>query len=339
MSITPIDLSIIIVNYKTEDLIIDCLLSVYEHTKDVAMEVLVVDNAYQKEGEEKVKAIFSNVRWIDMGYNAGFSRANNAGIKEAKGEYILLLNADTLMIDNAIGKAVSKLKERSEIAAIGGLQLYKNLSEMPYYHTINDIRKTFYILPDKPFFNNFIDKFLPKPHFIDPNETNNLVGAFVMTRKSVVEKVGMLDEDFFMYGEDLEWAGRLNKAGKLCYFEDIKFVHLVNESPFRRTQISFVNRFSIQMQVSNLLWIRKEFGIFAYLILILNYTLLVPLFWGVKILNNIVYHSKVFYQLESQKLFTLKVGVLLKYFWRTILNKPYFYQIKPDENIDKMYQS
>jgi GT2 family glycosyltransferase len=338
MSITPIDLSIIIVNYKTEDLIIDCLLSVYEHTKDVSMEILVVDNAYQKEGEDKVKSIFKDVRWIDMRYNAGFSRANNAGIKEAKGEYILLLNADTLMIDNAIGKAISRLKERPDIAAIGGLQLYKDLSEMPYYHTINDIRKTFYILPDKPFFNNLIEKLLPKTNFSDPNETNNLVGAFVITPKKVIEKVGMLDEDFFMYGEDLEWAGRLNKAGKLCYFEDIKFVHLVNESPFRRTQISFVNRFSTQMQVSNLLWIRKEFGVLAYLILILNYTLLVPLFWIAKILSNIRYHGKVFYQLESQKLFTLKVGVLLKYCWKTLLNKPYFYQIKPTENIDKMYQ-
>jgi GT2 family glycosyltransferase len=335
MSIIPIDLSIIIVNYKTEDLIIDCLLSVYEHTKDVSMEILVVDNAYQKEGEEKVKAIFRNVRWIDMRYNAGFSRANNAGIKVAKGEYILLLNADTLMIDNAIGKAISRLRERPDIAAIGGLQLYKDLSEMPYYRTINDIRKTFYILPNKPFFDNLIEKLLPKANFSDPNETNNLVGAFVITPKKVIEKVGMLDEDFFMYGEDLEWVGRLNKAGKLCYFEDIKFVHLVNESPFRRTQISFVNRFSTQMQVSNLLWIRKEF---AYLILILNYTLLVPLFWIAKILSNIRYHGKVFYQLDSQKLFTLKVGVLLKYSWKTLLNKPYFYQIKPTENIDKMYQ-
>ena len=332
------DLTIILVNYKTEALIINCLRSVFKHTKTIAIEIIVADNAYSKEGEALVKKEFPDIQWIDMGYNAGFARANNAGIDVAKGTFLLLLNADTLLIDNAIEKAIFRLKQDEGIAAIGGIQLYEDLSEMPYYKTINDIRSTFYILPNKPIFYKILAFCLPKPHFTDPNETNSLVGAFVLTRAVTVAKVGKLEEDFFMYGEDVEWAGRLKKAGKLCYFDDIRFIHLVNESPFRRTQISFVNRFSTQMQVSNFLWIRKEFGIGAYLVLILNYLSLIPFFWTWKIFVNLSHFRSPFTELSNQKIFTRKTFVLLKYFWRTIRNNPYFYQIKPSENIDKLYQ-
>jgi GT2 family glycosyltransferase len=328
------DLSIIIVNYKTEKLILDCLCSIQEYTQGLEYEVIVADNLFIEGANAEVLEHFPSVHWIDVGYNAGFARANNAGLSIAKGCNILFLNADTLVFDNAIGKAVAHLEQNPETVAIGGLQLYADRSPMPYYHTLNQIRRTFYILPNHRFFHQLIDWLLPDESFVTPTQTNNLVGAFLMTRKHTLDEIGPWDEDFFMYGEDVELSYRLSQKGKLCYNDDVKFIHLVNDNQFRRTNISWVNRFSTQMQVSNLRWIRKSYGVIPFLLIVLNYSLLVPVFWIWKLLLNVFRNKPLMYETKNQKIFSLKVGVLLKYFWRILFLRKGLYKIKAEENID-----
>ena len=115
------DLSIIIVNYLSSHLIVDAIASVYLHTRRTAFEIIVVDNSSDKEGKELILNRYPDVKWIDMGYNAGFSRANNKGMAAASGNVYLLLNPDTLAIDNSIETCYEQLRSSAYVAA--GVQL------------------------------------------------------------------------------------------------------------------------------------------------------------------------------------------------------------------------
>lgn len=333
------DVSIIIINYRTPQLIINCLKSIYEYTSGISLEIIVVDNDPENGGKSLVIQQYPEINWIDMDYNSGFGRANNEGMKIAKGRYFLILNADTLVTDNVISRCVDRMDKRTDVAASGALQLYADGSPMPFYKSFNEVRKTFFILPPSGAIKNMLDKLFPDKQFDNPEQHEWLVGAFIVVRKSAVEQAGRFDEDFFMYGEDIEWCSRLGKIGKLVYFNDCTFIHLENNNPFRRTQISWINRFSTQMQVSNLLWIRKQYGAGAYFIMIFHYLTMIPILYLWKMVMNIRKYGNPFKDLKTQTIFTRKTFVLLKYFWRTALLKKDLYKIKPSENIDLLTQS
>lgn len=328
--------SIIIVNYKSAQLTINCIDSIKKFTKGVSFEVVVVDNDSQDDSEQIIKIAHPDIVWVQTGYNAGFSRGNNAGFKVAKGEFILLLNADTLLFEDTISLTVNRLEQNNNIAVIAGLQVNPDMSPMYYYRNRNDFRKFLYVVPNR--FEKILDKFFPQPNFSDPNQAELPCGAYMMLSRETLEKTGAMDEDFFMYAEDFEWASRLRKVGKLCYFDDIKFIHLEKPSPFRRTNISPINRFGTQMQVSNLLWIRKEYGVGAYLLLIFHYVTLALFFLFWKIAVNISKLKNPFSELKSQKIMLLKTGVYLKFFWKTLFKQKGFYKIAEADNIDLRYK-
>ncbi len=328
------DVSVIIVNYKTSQLILNCLDSVYKFTKNVTMEVVVVDNDPQNGDQKVITGKYPGIRWLDMTANGGFGRANNEGMKIAAGRYFLLLNADTLVTDNVIGRCVQRLDARPDIVACGAMQYYPDGSPMPFYKSFNDFRRSFFILPPGPFFSGLLERFLPDPVYEDPDQYDWLVGAFIMVRREAALATRGFDEEFFMYGEDVEWSGRLGKIGKLCYFNDCMFIHLENQNPFRRTNISWINRFSTQMQVSNLVWLKKQYGRLTSLFLLIHYLLMVPVVFLWRFFANIREGKKPFTHFKTQFTYTRKVGVLLKYSWRILYGKKYFYKIAPHENID-----
>src|ERR1700741_5349171 len=113
------DLSIIIINYKSTQLVLDCLDSVYQQTHQHSFEIIIVDNDSKDDCKEKVLAKYPAIRWIQMDYNAGFARANNAGFAIAQGEHILLLNADTIILDGAIDKSIVLLQQQKDAAGCG----------------------------------------------------------------------------------------------------------------------------------------------------------------------------------------------------------------------------
>lgn len=333
------DVSIVFVNYHTEALLLECLRSIYTYTKDLTFECIVVDNHFIPEANAQILSEFPHTSWIDAGYNSGFSIANNIGLKAASGRYILFLNADTLIFDNSIKFAFQHLEQEKSLVAIGGNQLTDKKKPLPYYRTLNDVRRDFYIVPNTRFFHDLINQFLPKQTFSRPEETNNLVGAFIMASKENLVKINGWDEDFFMYAEDAELSFRLSKIGRLGYYKDVNFIHLIKENEFRRTEYSWVNRFSVQIQVSNLLWIRKSYGIFAFLIIYLNYSLLAPIFWIWKICLNLLKGKAWNYDTKNQRIFGLKVAILFRYFFRILVLKKGPYRIKPEENIDQFNKS
>ena len=107
--------SIIIINYKSAELTVDSITSIKKFTKGVSYEVVVVDNDSQDDSEKTIKATHPNIVWVQTGYNAGFSRGNNTGFKAANGDYILLLNADTLLFEDTISLTVKRLEENKDI--------------------------------------------------------------------------------------------------------------------------------------------------------------------------------------------------------------------------------
>jgi len=326
-------LSIVIVNYKSESLILDCLRSIYRYTKDISYEVIVIDNSFVKEKNKDVLNEFPTTIWKDLGYNAGFSIANNEGIHLATGEFILFLNADTLLMDESIEKALIHLQSNSQNIAVGAIQIDVHGNEIPYFRTQNEIRKQLFILPHTLIAEKIINLLLPKERFQSNNETNNLVGAFLLVSKKNAIESGQWDEDFFLYAEDVEFCQRLSKLGKLLYFEDVKIIHLITENPYRNKSTSFVNRFNLQVQLSNLLWIRKSYGILSYLIIMINYWVLLPVFWIWKIIINISNKKSEISDMSNQVTFSKKVYILTKYLPKIIFLIKGPLKITEEENL------
>lgn len=333
------DVSIVIINYRTPQLIINCLTSIYKFTTGINFEIIVVDNDPANGEGQKVRNSFPAVKWIDMDYNSGFGRANNKGMQMASGRYFLILNADTLVTDNVIGRCVEHMDSQIDVIACGALQSDINGQPMHFYKSFNEFRKTLFILPSANIITKSLDKIYPEPAYTDVQQHDWLVGAYIFVRKEGFEKTSGFDEDFFMYAEDVEWCSRLSKHGKLCYFDDCSFIHLENDNPFRRTNISWINRFSTQMQVSNMLWIRKQYGVFAYLILLMHYISMIPVIFVWKMFLNTFKSGNPASELKTQIIFFRKTSVLLHYFWKTVLRKPGLYKIRPDENIDLLTKS
>lgn len=285
----PTGLSIIIVNYRSEKLILDCLRSVRQfNTQD--FEIIVVNNDETSEASDIIRKEFSAVRLVDMGYNAGFARANNAGMKAASGSVYLLLNPDTLAIDDSIERCHRQLVHSAYLGA-GVQQLNRDYTPQ--------ISGNFFMkgglnhLLPIPYWGNFLrwvgyqagtrPPNVPKAQTVE--EVDWISGAFLMVKKEAVQLAGPMDEDFFLYAEEVEWCSRLRKYGKLCIYGDLRIVHLEGGTVDEQQNISdkgyynLYDKKGLQLMVSNHLRVRKQFGVVWFLFLLLNYSWGVVVFW------------------------------------------------------------
>ncbi|MGE5297936.1 MAG: glycosyltransferase family 2 protein [Acidobacteriaceae bacterium] len=217
------DLSVIIVNYNTRELLKKCLESAFLSKTAFAFEVIVSDNGSKDASLEMVNTEFPQVKIIANGANLGFSKGNNVAIRQAAGEYILLLNSDTTVREDTFDLSVNYAKTHPEVGALGCKVL------LPSGQLDKACRRKF---PNP--WNSFLRLFGLKK-FSDYNidlpidqetEVDAVMGAYMLVPKKVVEKVGMLSEDYFMYGEDLDWCWRIKKAGyKIVYYPKASITH------------------------------------------------------------------------------------------------------------------
>lgn len=238
-------LSIIIVNYNVEYFLEQCLLSVEKALKNIQGEVIVVDNNSVDGSIEMLKSKFPWVTLIENKENIGFSKANNQGIKIAKGEYILLLNPDTLVEEDTFTKVVSFMDAHPEAGGLGvkmvdgkGNFLPESKRGLPTpsaaFYKIFGISRLF---PNSKRFSKYHLTYLDKDQ---THEIEILSGAFMLMRKSVLDKVGLLDETFFMYGEDIDLSYRIIKGGyKNYYFPETKIIHYKGEST-KKSSVNYV---------------------------------------------------------------------------------------------------
>jgi len=303
---------------------------VYEHTNGISFEVIVVDNQSGDNSRAQLLAAYPDLRWLETGYNAGFARANNLGIRHATGRNILLLNSDTLLLDNLLTRCVRVLDTQPDVAAVGAHQLGRDRQLRPnLYTTFGQMRRAFYILPSGQASDNWLKRRFPDPVFADPSQVEWISGAFLMTRPDTIARAGALDESFFMYGEDVEWGYRLGKQGRLLLLPDAAFVHLEYGSSDTNQQhvVTHINRFKPQVQVSQLLWVRKQYGAGAYLVLMLHYLTMIPIVFAGKVAVNLRDRRLPWAGFANQRAFARQVSVFLRFFWPTLLNRPGFYKV------------
>ena len=329
------DLSIIIINYKSCQLVIDCIHSIYNQHSSFSFEIIVVDNNSEDGSKEKITNLFPSVIWIDIGYNSGFARANNAGIKKATGNTVLLLNADTLIENNAIEKCYFLLKD-SEYTACG-IQLLN--IDRTYQISGNYAMKggLNYLLP-LPFTGNILKIFagmfkVKKPNVPEAKgivEVDWINGAFLMVKKTAIQTAGLMDEDFFLYAEEAEWCSRLKKKGKLCIYGDIKIIHLqgkTSNEAFGSSGKGYFNLFDkkgLQIMLSNLVRIRKEFNVGWFLFMLLAYVIEIPVFFIGYLFSKLFFAKK--YTLKQVKSYASNILYILKLTPKIIRNQPYFYK-------------
>ena len=330
-------LSIIIVNYKTAGLVVDCLHSIYQYDTS-QIEIIVVDNFSLDNLQHILEVDFPEVKFIQMGYNAGFARANNAGIKIAEGDAILLLNSDTINLDNAIAKSFNDFMN-SDYAACG-VQLL-NEDRTPQISGNNLMIGGLNFLMPLPFVGSMLKYLaglmkLKRPSIAETAttiEVDWVNGAYLMVKKAAYEKAGLMDEDFFLYSEETEWCSRIKKHGKICIFGEYNVVHLQGESSksaFESAGKGYFNLFDkkgLQMMVSSFLRTRKELGLGWYFIHLFFYLLTIPVFAVGLLLSKSLTKNKSVYNYSQLKGFVTNIRTLLSLSGKMIKNKPYFYKM------------
>ncbi len=218
-----IDLSVIIITYKERELLRLCLESVFRSKTNYKFEVIVTDSNSQDGSVEMVNLQFPQVKLIDNRKNLGFSKGNNVAIKEAKGRYILLLNADTEIGQDTLDVSLKYMDQHPDVGAMGCKVVLTNgkldaACRRKFPNPINSFLRLFGL-------KKYSDYNITAP--IDQEiEVDAIMGAYFMVPRPVIDKVGMLDEDFFMYGEDLDWCWRIKHAGyKIMYYPKAEIIH------------------------------------------------------------------------------------------------------------------
>jgi GT2 family glycosyltransferase len=256
------DVSIIIVNFNTKELTQQCLASIFEHTKDIEYEVIVVDNASVDGSQNMIKKEFPNVLLIESSVNLGFGRGNNLGAERAQGSYLFFLNSDTLLVENSIKKMLEFFinnEGRLKIGSLGCLLVDKDNNingmgdELPMCRS--EIQKYLNRLPVlRYFYPKRIDKYPLNDIFF---EIGYVIGADLMISKNIFNSLGGFSPDFFMYYEESDLQARMRKSGLISgIYTQTQIIHLEDQSG---TQIKgYNNKKRIINHLSRNLYLKRN---------------------------------------------------------------------------------
>lgn len=252
-----VDISVIIVNYNVKELLENCINSVFAAAKNLSIEIIVVDNNSFDGSTEFIKQKFcgkKNVKIIESYINLGFGKANNLGVKNASGKYLLILNPDTILQENTLEKTI-RFYESDEQTGIVTCKLI-----LPNGKLDLACRRSFPTLPVAMYRILGLSKVFPRSKifgkynltFLDENSTSEVdavCGAFLFIRKDIYNEVNGFDENYFMYGEDLDICYQVKKAGyKIFYYPGTSIIHYKGEST-KKSSISYVNNFYGAMRI------------------------------------------------------------------------------------------
>lgn len=217
-----LSVSVIIVNYNTAELLDNCIASVISNTSDVSYEIIVVDNNSEAGSIAYITEKYPAVNFILSDENLGFGRANNLGVTQAKGKYILFLNPDTLLINNAISILCQFMEVNPQAGACGG-SLYEE-----------DMSPTLSYLSNSP--SRYIREWLivvnrsrPDVYYQDNNimDVSAIIGADLFMRKDLFNELGGFDPDFFMYFEEMHLCHRIIQSGyRVVFVPEAKIIHI-----------------------------------------------------------------------------------------------------------------
>jgi GT2 family glycosyltransferase len=267
-SVLP-DLSVVIVNWNTEALLRQCLGSVYTVSGKLQLEVYVVDNGSTDGSIAMIESEFRKVRLLINTTNDGFAKANNRALTLVRGRYVLLLNSDTIIRNYALDQMIAFLDSRRDVAAVG-CRLLDTRGELQvsagWFPSIFTPLLGGIVLP-RLFDRAFGLKRFPGQIYLLPEshertqEVDWICGACLMVRQGIIEDVGPLDENFFMYGEEIDWCLRIKKRGwKVFYLSEPEVTHLHGGSAARASAktMAIERRVVAERRI-----IRKHYGRYA----------------------------------------------------------------------------
>lgn len=222
-----IDLSIIIVNWNSKTFLLRCLESIAQAQGTFSMETIVVDNGSSDGSVDAVRARILGCHLIENQENLGFAKATNQGIREAQGRYLLLLNPDTVVSQEALERLIAFMDENPE-AGVAGVQLLN--PDGSKQNSIAAFPSLATELLNKRLLRWFFPKRFPgkERHYSEPIEVDSVIGAAMIVRRRALEDVGDLDEDYFLFLEETDWCYRMKKRGwkvfhvpqaKICHFQ------------------------------------------------------------------------------------------------------------------------
>ena len=255
------DLSVVIVNYNVVFFLEQCLNSVFAASKNLNVQIFVVDNNSVDGSINMLKENFSSVILIENKENVGFSKANNQAIKRANSPYVLLLNPDTVIEEDTFDKCIDFMNSNTDCGGLGlrmldGKGNFLPESKRGFPSPSVAFYKIFglsYLFPKSQKFGRYHLGFLSE---FEVNEVDVLSGAFMLLRTLTLEKVGLLDEQFFMYGEDIDLSYRIKLGGyKNYYFPETKIIHYKGEST-KKSSVNYVFVFYKAM----ILFAKKHFS-------------------------------------------------------------------------------
>jgi N-acetylglucosaminyl-diphospho-decaprenol L-rhamnosyltransferase len=275
-----LDLSIVIVSWNVCDLLRECLSSIaasndfcFEGSQRNA-EVIVIDSASTDASIDMVQEQFKWVRSIEARSNVGFSKGNNIGIEASQGQFVLLLNPDTRIVDSALSSMVTYLQTHPEVGVVGPKLLNSD-------GTTQSSRRRFPTFWTAIFESTWFERFAPRRvldryYFRDVDENSPasvdwVTGAAFLVRREVIDNVGVFDESFFMYSEELDWQRRIKDARwQIAYLPEAVIVHHGGKSSDQ-----VVPQRHIRFQTSKIRYFRKHHGLLIAglirLIILLNY--------------------------------------------------------------------
>lgn len=260
------DVSIVIVSWNTRDILRDCLQSVYEQAGDVNFEVIVIDNASIDGSVEMVRYEFPEVTVIENSENRGFAAANNRGIAVAKGRYVLLLNSDTIVLENAIAGTVSFADAHPTAAVVGCRVLNPDKTLQPTCFMFPSLLNMFLS-------SSYLYKLFPRNRFFgreamtwwdrqNIREVDVVKGCFMLIRKEAIREVGVMDEQYFMYCEETDWCYRFKRTGwNTLYNPGTEIIHLGGASTGQ-----IAGEMLLQLRASRLIFLRKHKSLAVYTI-------------------------------------------------------------------------
>ncbi|WP_055448945.1 glycosyltransferase family 2 protein [Lacinutrix mariniflava] len=269
-------LSVIILNYNVHYFLQLCLQSVEAAIQGLDAEIIVIDNNSQDGSCVMVKEQFPNVKFIENKVNSGFSKGNNIGVKQAKGEYLCILNPDTVVAENTFKTLLAFAEKQNNLGIVGcklidGIGNYLPESKRNVPVTKIAINKA--LGNSKHYYANHLKE-------NEIGKVDVFVGAFMLLKRSVYNEVKGFDEDYFMYGEDIDLSYKIKKSGyQSFYFGETSVIHYKGESTLKDK--TYAKRFYGAMQI----FYKKHFK------------------------SNLVFDALVFFGIQSAKLFKSKVSV------------------------------
>lgn len=318
-----LDLSVIIVNYNVKNFLALCLDSVQKALKDISAEIYVIDNDSNDGSLEMVAKKFPLIKAINTGANLGFSKANNIALKQAKGRYVLLLNPDTVVQEDTFSKVIDFMDQNPQFGALGTKMIDGSGNYLPESKrgfpsisaSLCKMLGTHKLFPNSKSLNKYYLGHLSADRM---NSIDVLTGAFLLVRKEVLEQVGFLDEQFFMYGEDIDFSYRIKQQGhQIVYYPDSTIIHYKGEST-KKSSLNYIKIFYGAM----IIFLKKHFSNSSFF-LVWFLKLSIYLKGGMSWVSRLV--SKILHATTDFVLFGVSL-LSINQLWATYYFKdPYYY--------------